>query len=125
MLLETRCLLSLRINTGAAETLALPTELCFASFVPSSSLVIGMVTLEPPMEKPQLRQLALSESCFESLSKNLADNSLASLTLPSLSLEKIDSESLTLCSLSLPLSKGNRFSTKLDLRQLGAFQLAA
>ena len=32
-------LAQLRINTGAAETLALPTELCFASFVSSSSLV--------------------------------------------------------------------------------------
>ena len=80
----------------------------FASFVPSSSLVVGMVTLEPPMEKPQLRQLALSESCLESLSKNLADKNLASLTLPSLSLEKIDSESLTLCSLSFPMSKRDR-----------------
>ena len=108
-------LAKLRINTGAAETLALPTELCFASFVPSSSLVVGMVSLELPMEKPQLRQLALSESCFESLSKNLADKSLASLTLPSLSLEKIDSESLTLCSLSLPLSKGDRFSSLTEM----------
>ena len=108
-------LAKLRINTGAAETLALPTELCFASFVPSSSLVVGMVSLELPMEKPQLRQLALSESCFESLSKNLADRSLASLTLPSLSLEKIDSESLTLCSLSLPLSKGDRFSSLTEM----------
>ena len=63
------------------------------------------------MEKPQLRQLALSESCLESLSKNLADKSLASLTLPSLSLEKIDSESLTLYSLSLQMSKRDRFNS--------------
>ena len=103
-------LAKLRINVGAAETLALPTELCFVSLFSSSSLV-GMVSLEPPMEKPQLRQLALSESCNESLSKNLAERSLPSLTLPSLSLEKIDSDSLTLCSLSLPLSKGDRFSS--------------
>ena len=103
-------LAKLRIDTGAAETLALPTELCFVSLFSSSSLV-GMVSLEPPMEKPQLRQLALSESCNESLSKNLAERSLTSLTVPSLSLEKIDSESLTLCSLSLPLSKGDRFSS--------------
>ena len=103
-------LAKLRIDTGAAETLALPTELCFVSLFSSSSLV-GMVSLEPPMEKPQLRQLALSESCNESLSKNLADRSLHRLTLTSLSLEKIDSESLTLCSLSLPLSKGDRFSS--------------
>ena len=103
-------LAKLRIDTGAAETLALPTALCFVSLFSSSSLV-GMVSLEPPMEEPQLRQLALSESCFESLSKNLAERSLTSLTVPSLSLEKIDSESLTLGSLSLPLSKGNRFSS--------------
>ena len=92
-------LAKLRVNKGAAETLALSTVLSFASFVPSSSLVVGMVNLEPPMEKPQLRQLALSESCLESLSKNLADKSLASLTLPSLSLEKNNSKSLTLHSL--------------------------
>ena len=107
-------LAKLRIDTGAAETLALPTALCFVSLFSSSSLV-GMVSLEPPMEKPQLRQLALSESCFESLSKNLAERSLTSLTVPSLSLEKIDSESLTLCSLSLPLSKGDRFSSLTDM----------
>ena len=107
-------LAKLRINVGAAETLALPTELCFVSLFSSSSLV-GMVSLELPMEQPQLRQLALSESCFESLSKNLADRSLCSLTVPSLSLEKIDSESLTLCSLSLPLSKGDRFSSLTEM----------
>ena len=104
-------LAKLRINTGAAETLALSTMFSFASFVPSSSLVVGMVTLEPPMEKPQLRQLTLYESCLESLSKNLADKSLASLTLPSLSLEKIDSESLTLCSLSFQKSKRDCFNS--------------
>ena len=79
-------LAKLRINVGAAETLALPTALCFVSLFPSSSLVVGMVSLEPPMEKPQLRQLALSESCFESLSKNLADRSLPSLTCTELEL---------------------------------------
>ena len=94
-------LAKLRVNTGAAETLALSTVSSFASFVPSSSLVVGMVTLEPPMEKPQLRQLALSESCLESLSKNLADKSLASVTLPSLSFKKSNSKSLTLHSLSV------------------------
>ena len=104
-------LAKLRVNTGAAETLALSTVLSFASFVPSSSLVVGMVNLEPSMEKPQLRQLALSESCLESLSKNLADKSLASLTLSSLSLEKNNSKSLTLHSLSV--TEG-----RLDLAQL-------
>ena len=94
-------LAKLRVNTGAAETLALSTELSFASFVPSSSLVVGMVNLEPPMEKPQLRQFALSksETCNESLSKNLADKSLASLTLPSLSLQRSNYEELDLAQL--------------------------
>ena len=106
-------LAKLRVNKGAAETLALSTVLSFASFVPSSSLVVGMVSLEhPKMESEQLRQLALkSESCSESLSKNLADNSLPSLTVPSLSLETIDSDSLTLCSLSFQMSRRNRFNS--------------
>ena len=106
-------LAKLRVNKGAAETLALSTVLSFASFVPSSSLVVGMVSLEhPKMESEQLRQLALkSESCFESLSKNLADKSLPSLTVPSLSLETIDSDSLTLCSLSFQMSRRNRFNS--------------
>ena len=111
-------LAKLRVNTGAAETVALSTVRghSFASFVPSSSLVVGMVNLEPPkMESLQLRQLALSksETCLESLSKNLADKSLASLTLPSLSLQlelttvgAYAIESLTLPSLS---RTGDRF----------------
>ena len=103
-------LAKLRIDTEAAETVALSTVQgpCLASFVSSSSLVIGMVNLEPPkMESLQLRQLALSQSetCIESLSKNLADKSLASLTLPSLSLQKRDSESLTLTSWSFPIAR--------------------
>ena len=99
-----KVLAKLRVNTGAAETLALSTVISFASFVPSTSLVVGMVNLEPPkMESLQLRQLAFlqSETCFESLSKNLADKSLASLTLPSLSLQRSNSKSLTLHSLSV------------------------
>ena len=97
-------LAQLRVNAGAAETLALSTVSSFASFVSSSSLVVGMVNLEPPkMESLQLRQLALSksETCNESLSKNLADKSLASLTLPNLSLQRSNSKSLTLHSLSV------------------------
>ena len=101
-------LAKLRIDTEAAETVALSTvqSPCLASFVSSSSLVIGMVNLEPPkMESLQLRQLALSksETCLESLSKNLADKSLASLTLSSLSLQRRDLESLTLTSWSFPI----------------------
>ena len=106
-----RVLAKLRVNTGAAETVALSTVRghSLASFVPSSSLLVGMVNLEPPkMESLQLRQLALSQSetCLESLSKNLADKSLASLTLPSLSLQRSNSQSLTLPSLS---QTGDRF----------------
>ena len=112
-----RVLAKLRVNTGAAETVALSTVRghSFASFVPSSSLVVGMVNLEPPkMESLQLRQLALSQSetCLESLSKNLADKSLASLTLPSLSLQRSNSESLTLHSLSF--TRGNFESLSLQ-----------
>ena len=112
-----RVLAKLRVDTGAAETLALSTVRghSFASLVPSSSLLVGMVNLEPPkMESLQLRQLALSQSetCLESLSKNLADKSLASLTLPSLSLQRSNSENLTLHSLSFP--RGNLESLTLQ-----------
>ena len=65
-----------------------------------------MVAAKPSqMEKPQLRQLAWvdSEACLESLSKNLATNSLASLTLCSLSFES-KLESLNLESWSFPTS---------------------
>ena len=101
-------LAKLRIDKEAAETVALSTVLGqgFAFSVSSSSLLVGMVNLEPPkMESLQLRQLALSksESCFESLSKNLADKSLASLTLPSLSLERRTLDRLTLTSWSFPI----------------------
>ena len=100
-------LAKLKINPEVAETGALLTVQgpCLASFLSSSSLWVGMVNLEPPkMEKPQLRQLALSDSetCNESLSKNLANKSLASLTLCSLSLQRSNSESLTLESWSFP-----------------------
>ena len=43
-----KVLAKLRVNTGAAETLALSTVISFASLVPRSSLVVGMVNLEPP-----------------------------------------------------------------------------
>ena len=107
-------LAKLGIDTEAAETLALSTVQgpCLASFVSSSSLLVGMVNLVPSkMESLQLRQLALSQSetCLESLSKNLADKSLASLTLHSLSLTGGNLQSLTLQSLSL--IDENRFPT--------------
>ena len=58
-------LAKLRIETEAAKTGALSTVQgpCLASFLSSSSLVVGMVNLEPPkLESLQLRQLALSKS---------------------------------------------------------------
>ena len=75
-------LAKLRINPEVAETGALSTVFgqWSAFLFSSSSLLVGMVNLEPPkMEKPQLRQLALSksETCNESLSKNLADQELS------------------------------------------------
>ena len=100
-------LAKLRINPKAAETGALSTVFGQGSafLFSSSSLVVGMISLEhPKMEQPQLRQLALSDSetCNESLSKNLADKSLASLTLCSLSLQRDNLESLNLESWSFP-----------------------
>ena len=77
-----------------------------SAFLLSSSSFVGMVSLEhPKMEQPQLRQLALisSESCNESLSKNLANTSLASLTLCSLSLERSTLESWSFPTPSLTL----------------------
>ena len=82
----------LRLNPEVAETGALSTVFGQEPAFPfsSSSLLVGMVAAKPSqMEKHQLRQLALedSEACLESLSKNLATNSVASLTLCSLSFE--------------------------------------
>ena len=104
-------LAKLRIETEAAETGALFTVRCpcLASFVSSSSLLVGMVAAKPSqMEKPQLCQLALSKSvsfvrsCPESLSRNFADKRETSLTLQSLSLQRSNFESLTLESWSFP-----------------------
>ena len=96
----------LRLNPEVAETGALSTVFGQEPAFPfsSSSLLVGMVAAKPSqMEKPQLRQLALadSEACLESLSKNLATTSLASLTLCSLSFES-ELESLNLESWSFP-----------------------
>ena len=106
-----KMLAKLRVATEAAETLALSTVQgdSLASFRSSSSLVVGMVILEPPTMEFQLRQLALieSETCFESLSRNfatsLAEQSLPSLTLHSLSVKNpcLERMSLTLPSKSL------------------------
>ena len=103
-------LAKLRINPEVAETGALSTVFgqWSAFLFSSSSLLVGMVHLEPPkMEKPQLRQLALSDSeaCNESLSKNLADKSLASLTLCSLSFQREQLGELELRELELSNSQ--------------------
>ena len=98
----------LRLNPEVAETRALSTVFGQGSafFLPSSSLLVGMVAAKPSqMEKPQLRQLALtdSEACLESLSKNLANTSLASLTLCSLSFQsKLESQNLESWSFPTP-----------------------
>ena len=64
-------LAKLRINPEVAETGALLTVQgpCLASFLSSSSLWVGMVTLEPPkMEKPQLRRELVKELGRQELS---------------------------------------------------------
>ena len=104
---DSAMLAKLRINPKGDETGALSTVFGQRSaFLLSSSSFVGMVSLEhPKMEQPQLRQLALisSESCNESLSKNLANTSLASLTLCSLSLERSTLESWNFPTPSLTL----------------------
>ena len=104
-------LAKLRIETEAAKTGALSTVRCpcLASFVCSSSLLVGMVAANPsPMAKPQLRKpscfksVSFIRSCPASLSRNFADKSNTSLTLHSLSLQRSNSKSLTLDSWSFP-----------------------
>ena len=125
---DKRMLAKLRV-TEAAETLALSTVRGqgLASLGSSSSLVVGMVEVEPP-KMDQLRQLALPKSvsesfertCFESLTRNFAESltlnswslPIDSLTLPSLSRTGERFHSLTLHSLSL--TKGNLQSLTLQ-----------
>ena len=71
-----------------------------------------MVAAKPSqMEKPQLRtpscfkSVSFVRTCFESLSRNFADKSVTSLNLHSLSLQRSNSESLTLNSWSLPIDR--------------------
>ena len=93
---EQLMLAKLKIDTEAEEALALSTVRCpgSASFLSRSSLV-GMVLVVPPQMAPKLRQLALQESCDESLPKTLQ-----SLNLDSLSLLSREECSLTFKSLS-------------------------
>ena len=111
-----RMLAKLRV-TEAAEILALSTVRGqgLASLGSSSSLVVGMVAVEPP-KMDQLRQLALPKTvsnsfertCFGSLTRNFAKSltltswslPIDSLTLPSLSRTGDRFHSLTLHSLS-------------------------
>ena len=112
-----RMLAKLRVVTEAAESLALSTVRgqCLASFGSSSSktsFLVGMIAAEhPKMAQHQLRKLdrpktntadSFERTSFESLPRNFADSlaqeSLPSLTLNSLSLPR---DSLTLHSLSL------------------------
>ena len=108
-------LAKLRVATEAAEIVALSTVRGqdVASFGVSSSFLVGMVAAEPSqMEKPQLRKpscfksVSFVRTCFESLSRNFAGSvakSFPSLTLHSLSLQRSNSESLTLTKWSLPI----------------------
>ena len=93
---EQLMLAKLKIDTEAEEALALSTVRCpgSASFSSCSSLV-GMILVVPPQMAPKLRQLALQESCDESLPKPLQ-----SLNLDSLSLLSREECSLTFESLS-------------------------
>ena len=141
---DQRMLAKLRIDTEASETVALSTvqSPCLASFVPSSSLLVGMVAAKPSqMAKPQLRKpsclksVSFVRTCYESLSRNFADSlaesfqsltlnswslpidslnlhSLSDTTLPSLSLTRDRFHSLPWHSLSL--TKGNSASLTLQ-----------
>ena len=93
---EQLMLAKLKIDTEAEEALALSTVRCpgSASFSSCSSLV-GMILVVPPQMASKLRQLALQESCDESLPKPLQ-----SLNLDSLSLLSREECSLTFESLS-------------------------
>ena len=141
---DQRMLAKLRIDTEAAEILALSTVRgqCLASFGSSSSLEIGMVAVEPPKMDLQLRQLALPKSvydsfertCFESLQRNFAESltltswslPIDSLTLHSLSLTRGNSESLTLQSLSLiDENRFQRISFKEDSFEEGSLEETA
>ena len=131
-----RMLAKLRIDTEAAEIVALSTVQGqgLAFFGPSSSLLVGMVAAKPSqMAKPQLRKapcfksVSFVRTCFESLSRNFADSlaesyqsltlnswslPIDSLTLPSLNRPRDRFHSLTLHSLSL--TKGNSESLTLQ-----------
>ena len=106
----------------------------------SSSSLVGVVQEEPPAMANQLRQLALSQSVFESFSQSsfarqrltlpslsfdnpsLESTSLQSLNLSSLSFQKSDQESLTqpsfarqsLTEMSLSLDDASLQSNSLD-----------
>ena len=90
-----------RVLKGAAETGALSTLLSpeMLAFVGSSSSLVGVVQEEPPAMANQLRQLALSQSVFESFSQS--SFARQSLTLPSLSFDNPSLESTSLQSLNL------------------------
>ena len=133
---DQRMLAKLRIDTEAAEIVALSTVQGqgLAFFGSSSSLLVGMVAAKPSqMAKPQLRKpscfksVSFVRTCFESLSRNFADSlaksfqsltltswslPIDSLTLPSLNPPRERFHSLTLHSLSL--AKGNSESLTLQ-----------
>ena len=82
---DQKMLAKLRIDTEAAEILALSTVQghCLASFGSSSSLLVGMVAAKPsPMAKPQLRKPSeLVEKLRRQSSKELPELDLDQLEL--------------------------------------------
>ena len=115
-------LAKLRVLKGAADTGALSTKLSseILAFVGSSSSLVGVIQEEPPAMEEQLRQLALSQSVFESFSKSSFARqclTLQSLSLDNCSLESTSLQSLNLSSLSLPKSDSDSLTQHSFARQ--------
>ena len=115
-------LAKLRVLTGAADTGALSTKLSseILAFVGSSSSLVGVIQEEPPAMEEQLRQLALSQSVFESFSKSSFARqrlTLQSLSLDNCSLESTSLQSLNLSSLSFQNSDSDSLTQHSFARQ--------
>ena len=109
---EQEMLAKLRVLEGAADTGALSTKLSseILALVGSSSSLVGVIQEEPPAMEEQLRQLALSQSVFESFSKSSFARqrlTLQSLSLDNCSLESTSLQSLNLSSLSFQESNSD------------------
>ena len=118
---EQEMLAKLRVQ-GAADTGALSTKLSseILAFVGSSSSLVGVIQEEPPAMEEQLRQLALSQSVFESFSKSSFARqrlTLQSLSLDNCSLESTSLQSLNLSSLSFQNSDSDSLTQHSFARQ--------